>query len=52
MGKVKMVRKMHPHASPVKAVAYSVDGKEHGTRASMSQKFYTVWELHVVLYFF
>jgi len=29
MGKVQMVRKMHPHASPVKAVAYSVDGKEH-----------------------
>ena len=28
VGKVQMVRKMHPHASPVKAVAYSVNGKE------------------------
>lgn len=28
VGKVQMVQKMHPHASPVKAVAYSVNGKE------------------------
>ena len=55
VGKVQMVRKMHPHASPVKAVAYSVDGKE---RISVLYKSFHVTEIlycmgaYVLLYLF